>query len=137
MLCCLALQLSRSSLVIVLHELIDVASNCTIRSTRSILGRHCQERKKLTRSSLKGVFNRALQVFVYKNGHFASSFLLSGVGLLKASKKANLLSSEGEKLKHTFFVLEPQRATSRAYILALPLGGKLSQAFPHKKAVQT
>ena len=36
--------------------------------------------EKLTRSSLKGFFNRAL--FAYKNGRFASSFLLLGVGLL-------------------------------------------------------
>ena len=36
--------------------------------------------EKLTRSSLKGLLNRAL--FAYKNGRFASSFLLLGVGLL-------------------------------------------------------
>ena len=44
--------------------------------------------EKLTRSSLKGVSNRAL--FLYKNGHFASSFLLLGIAVLEASKKANL-----------------------------------------------
>ena len=44
--------------------------------------------EKLTRSSLKGVSNRAL--FAYKNGRFASSFLLLGIGFLEASKKDNL-----------------------------------------------
>ena len=44
--------------------------------------------EKLTRSSLKGFLNRAL--FAYKNGRFASSLLLLGIGLLQASKKANL-----------------------------------------------
>ena len=34
--------------------------------------------EKLTRSSLKGFLHRAL--FAYKNGRFASSFLLLGVG---------------------------------------------------------
>ena len=44
--------------------------------------------EKLTRSSLEGFFNRAL--FADKNAHFASSFLLLGIGFLQASKKANL-----------------------------------------------
>ena len=44
--------------------------------------------EKLTRSSLKGVSNRAL--IIYKNGRFASRFLLLGLGFLEASKKANL-----------------------------------------------
>ena len=44
--------------------------------------------EKLTRSSLKGVSNRAL--FAYKNGCFASRFLFLGIGFLEASKKANL-----------------------------------------------
>ena len=44
--------------------------------------------EKLTRSSLKGVSSKTL--FAYKNGRFASSFLLSGIGFLEASKKANL-----------------------------------------------
>ena len=43
--------------------------------------------EKLTRSSLKGVFK---QTPFYKNGRFASSLLLLGVGLLQASKKAHL-----------------------------------------------
>ena len=43
---------------------------------------------KLTRSSLKGVSNRAL--FAYKNGRFASRFLLLGIGFLEALKKTNL-----------------------------------------------
>ena len=46
--------------------------------------------EKLTRSSLKGFLNRAL--FAYKNGGFASSFLLLGVGLLQASKRQICLS---------------------------------------------
>ena len=44
--------------------------------------------EKLTQSSLKGLSNRAL--FAYKNGRFASRFLLLGIGFLEASKKANL-----------------------------------------------
>ena len=44
--------------------------------------------EKLTWSSLKGFLNRAL--FAYKNGRLASSFLLLGIGLLFASRKANL-----------------------------------------------
>ena len=36
--------------------------------------------EKLTRSGLKGFFKRAL--FAYKNGRFASNFLLLGLGLL-------------------------------------------------------
>ena len=36
--------------------------------------------EKLTRSSSKGFLNRAL--FAYKNGRFASSLLLLGIGLL-------------------------------------------------------
>ena len=36
--------------------------------------------EKLTRSSLKGVSNRAL--FAYKNGRFASSCLLLGIAVL-------------------------------------------------------
>ena len=44
--------------------------------------------EKLTRSSLKGVSNKSL--FACKNGHFASSFLLLGIGFLEASKQANL-----------------------------------------------
>ena len=44
--------------------------------------------EKLTRSSLKGLSNRAL--LAYKNGRFASRFLLLGIGFLEASKKANL-----------------------------------------------
>ena len=44
--------------------------------------------RKLTRSSLNGVLNRAL--FAYENGCFASRFLLLGIGFLEASKKANL-----------------------------------------------
>ena len=44
--------------------------------------------EKLTRSSLKGRSNRAR--FAYKNGRFASRFLLLGIGFLEASKKANL-----------------------------------------------
>ena len=47
-----------------------------------------QEWKKPTRSSLKGVLSSAL--FAYKNGRFASSFLLLGFGFLEASKHANL-----------------------------------------------
>ena len=43
--------------------------------------------EKLTRSSLKGFFNRAL--FAYKNGCFESSFLFLDIGVLQASKKAN------------------------------------------------
>ena len=43
--------------------------------------------EKLIRSSLKGVSNTAL--FAYKDGRFASSFLLLGIGFLEASKKAN------------------------------------------------
>ena len=43
--------------------------------------------EKLTRSSLKGFLNRPL--FAYKNGRFASSFLLLGIEFLLASKKAN------------------------------------------------
>ena len=42
---------------------------------------------------LKGVFNKEFlnrALFAYKNGHFASSFLLLGIGLVQASKKANL-----------------------------------------------
>ena len=46
--------------------------------------------EKLTRSILKGLSNRAL--FAHKNGHFASRYLLLGIGYLKASKKANCLS---------------------------------------------
>ena len=42
----------------------------------------------MTRSSLKGVSNRAL--LAYKNGRFASSFLLLGIGFLEALKKANV-----------------------------------------------
>ena len=44
--------------------------------------------EKLTRSSLKGLSNRA--IFAYKNGRFASRFLLFGLGFSEASKKANL-----------------------------------------------
>ena len=40
----------------------------------------CVSREKLTRSSSKGFLDRAL--FAYKNGRFASSFLLLGAGLL-------------------------------------------------------
>ena len=36
----------------------------------------------------RGFLNRALLAF--KNGHFASSFLLLGIGFLEASKNANL-----------------------------------------------
>ena len=40
--------------------------------------------EKLTWSSLRGVSNRNL--FAYKNGRFASRFLLLGIGFLEASK---------------------------------------------------
>ena len=44
--------------------------------------------EKLTGCSLKGFFfvNRAL--FAYRNGRFASSLLLLGIGVSQASKKA-------------------------------------------------
>ena len=42
----------------------------------------------MTRSSLKGLSNRA--IFACKNWPFASRFLLLGIGFLEASKKANL-----------------------------------------------
>ena len=44
--------------------------------------------EKLTRSSLKGLSNRAL--LRIKNGCFASRFLLLGIGFLEASIKTNL-----------------------------------------------
>ena len=53
----------------------DSVSNIVLRSCGCFSGV-----EKLTRSSLKGFLNRAL--VTYKNGRFASSFLLLGVGLL-------------------------------------------------------
>ena len=47
---------------------------------KSLCGALSPGEEKLTRSSLKGFFSRAL--FAYKNGHFASSLLLLGIGLL-------------------------------------------------------
>ena len=46
--------------------------------------------EKPIRSSSKGFLNRTL--FAYKNGRFASSFLLLGIGLSKASKRQICLS---------------------------------------------
>ena len=49
---------------------------------------HVSGVEKLTRSSLKGLSDRR-PLFAYKNGCFASRFLLLGIGCLEASKKAN------------------------------------------------
>ena len=79
--------------------------------------------EKLTRSSLKGFFNRAL--FAYKNERFASSFLLLGVGLLQASKKANLSFKSPSPKPHL------NRTGS---VFALPTFGGFPVENPTKKA---
>ena len=68
--------------------------------------------EKLTRSSLKGFFNRAL--FAYKNRHFASSFLLLGKRTFIRLLKANL----------SFQSTSPKRHLNRTgSVFALPKEG--------------
>ena len=82
--------------------------------------------EKLTRSSLKGLSNRAL--FAHENGCFANRFLLLGIGpigVLEASKKANLsFKSPSPKphLNQTGPVFALPRSLSKSFMQSLRQG---------------
>ena len=93
---------------------------------------------KLTLSSSKAFLNRAL--FAYENGHFASGFLLLGIGLLEASKKANLSFKSPSPKPHfnrtgSVFAL-PKKGTFPRQMWLSFSGSALSKCIPGDRQKQ-